>query len=74
MNPQFNSHKSVQKLFHNLLIICSNSLMGLKVICLLGKELLKGVSNVQEIFSSTISLMIGLQQMYEERLYTVHII
>ena len=29
--PQFNSHKSVQKLFHNLLIIFSNSLMGFKV-------------------------------------------
>ena len=29
---QFNSHKSVQKLFHNLSIIFSNSLMGFKVV------------------------------------------
>ena len=47
---QFNSHKSVQKLFHNLHIIFSNSL-GFKVICQLEKEPLKGLSNVQEIFS-----------------------
>ena len=48
---QFNSHKSVQKLFHNLHIIFSNSLMGFKVICQLEKEPLKGLANVQEIFS-----------------------
>ena len=33
MALQFNTHKSVQKLFHNLHIIFSNSLMGFKVIC-----------------------------------------
>ena len=47
---QFNSHKSVQKLFHNLQIIFSNSLMCFKVICQLEKELLKGFANVQEVF------------------------
>ena len=41
MALQFNSHKSVQKLFHNLHIIFSNSLMGIKVICQLEKEPLK---------------------------------
>ena len=45
-----NSHKSVQKRFHNLHII-SNSLMGFKVICQLEKEPLEGLANVQEIFS-----------------------
>ena len=59
--PQFNSHKSVQKLFHNLLIIFSNSLMGFKVRCQLEKESLKGLANAQEIFSKTISLVIDLQ-------------
>ena len=48
---QFNSHKSVQKLFHNLHIIFTNSLMDFKVICQLEKEPLKGLANVQEIFS-----------------------
>ena len=48
---QFNSYKSVQKLFHNLHIIFSNSLMGFRVICQLEKEPLKGLANVQEIFS-----------------------
>ena len=50
---QFNSHKSVQKLFHNLHIILSNSLMGFKVtcICQLEKETLKGLANVQKTFS-----------------------
>ena len=48
---QFNSHKSVQKLFHNMYIIFSNALVGIKVICQLEKEPLKGLSNVQEIFS-----------------------
>ena len=48
---KFNSHKSVQKLFHNLHIISSNSLMGFKIICQLEKEPLKGLANVQEIFS-----------------------
>ena len=48
---QFNSHKSVQRLFHNLHIIFSNSLMGFTVICQLEKEPLKGPANVQEIFS-----------------------
>ena len=47
---QFNSHKSVQKLFHNLHTIFSNPLMGFKVICQLEKEPLKGPANVQEIF------------------------
>ena len=49
-NPQFNFHKLVQKLFHNLLIIFPNLLMSFKVICQSKKELLKGVSNVKEIF------------------------
>ena len=49
---QFNSHKSVQKLFHNLHIIFSNSLMGFKVICQLEKKkLLKGLANLRKIFS-----------------------
>ena len=45
---QFNSHKSVQKLFHTLHTIFSNSLMGFKVICQLKKEPLKELANVQE--------------------------
>ena len=49
-NSWFKSHKSVQKLFHNLHTIFSNSLMGFKVICQLEKEPLKGLANVQEIF------------------------
>ena len=49
MNPQFSSHKSVQKLFHNLFTIFPNSLMGFSVIFHLEKELLKGVSDVQEL-------------------------
>ena len=48
---QFNSHESVQKLFYNLHIIFSNSLVFFKVICQLEKEPLKGLANVQEIFS-----------------------
>ena len=49
---QFNYHKSVHKLFHNLhILIFSNSLMGFKVICQFEKEPLKGPANVQEIFS-----------------------
>ena len=48
---QFNSNKSVKKLFHDLHIIFSNPLMGFKVICQLEKEPLKGLANVQEIFS-----------------------
>ena len=48
---QFNSHKSVQKLFHNLHIIFSNSLMGFKVYRQLEKEPLKGLANVRERFS-----------------------
>ena len=58
---QFNSHKSAQKLFHNLRIIFSNSLMGFTVICQLEIEPLKGLASVQEIFSLTISLVIDLQ-------------
>ena len=58
---QFNSHKSVQKLFHNLHIIFSNSLMGFKVICQLEKEPLKGLASGQEIFSKTFSLVKDLQ-------------
>ena len=65
---QFNCHKSVQKLFHNLHIIFSNSLMGFKVNCQLEKEPLKGLANVQEIFSLTISLVIHLQRC-QEHLY-----
>ena len=57
----FNSHKSVQKLFHNLHIIFSNSLIDFKVICQLEKEPLKGLAHVQEILSLTISLVIDLQ-------------
>ena len=48
---QFNSHKSVQKLFPNLHIIFPNSLMGFKVMCQLEKEPLKELANVQEIIS-----------------------
>ena len=52
---QFNSHKSFQKLFHNLHVVFSNSfsnsLMDFKVMCQVEKELLKGLANVQEIFS-----------------------
>ena len=48
----------MQKLFHNLNIIFSNSLMGVKVICQLEKEPLKGLAHVQEIFSKTISLVV----------------
>ena len=51
MALQFNSQKAVQKLFHKFHIIFSNSLMGFKVICHLEKEHLKGLANVQEIFS-----------------------
>ena len=61
LSLQFNSHKPVQKLFHNLHIIFSKSLMGFKVICQLEKEPLKGLVNVQEIVSLTISLLIDLQ-------------
>ena len=53
-NQQFNSHKLVQKLFHNLHIIFSNSLMGFEIICQLEKEALKGLDNVQKLFSYTI--------------------
>ena len=48
------SKKSVLKLFHNLLIIFTNSLTDFTVICQLEKEPLKGLANVQEIFSKTI--------------------
>ena len=48
---QSNSHKSVLKLFHNLPIIFSNSLMGFRVICQLEKEPLKGLANVRDILS-----------------------
>ena len=48
---QFYSHKSVQKVLHNLHIIFSNSLTGFKVICQIEKEPLMGLANVQEIFS-----------------------
>ena len=58
---QCNSHKSVQKLFPNLQIIISNSLVGFKVICQLEKEPLKGLANIQEIVSLTISKVITLQ-------------
>ena len=39
---QFNSYKSVQKLFHNLHIIFSNSLMGFSIICQLEKKTSEG--------------------------------
>ena len=42
-------------------IIFSNLLMGIKVNCQVEKEPLKGLANVQEIFSETISLVIDLQ-------------
>ena len=48
---QLNSHKSVQRLFRSLHIIFLNSLNGFKVICQLEKEPLKGLANVEEIFS-----------------------
>ena len=48
---QFNSHKSVQKLYHNLQISFSNSLMGYIAIWQLEKEPLKGLVNVQETVS-----------------------
>ena len=57
---QFNSHKSVQKLFHNLNIIVLKSLMGFKVICQFEKEPLKGLANVQKIFKLFL-LVIDLQ-------------
>ena len=50
MNPLFNSHKSVQKLFYNLLIMFSNLKIGFKDIYQLEKEHLKGVVNVKEYF------------------------
>ena len=71
MALQFNSHKSVQKLFHSLHIIFSNSLISFKVICKLEKEPLKGLANVQEIFSYTISLVIDLHKRIQEHLYTL---
>ena len=43
--------------------------MGFKIICQLEKEPLKGVANVQEIFSQTVSLVIDLQYRCEEHLY-----
>ena len=61
MSLQCNSHKSVQKLFHNLHTIFSNPLVGFKVLCQLEKEALKELANVQEIFSETISLVIDVQ-------------
>ena len=69
---QFNSHKSVQKLFHNLHRVFSNSLMGFKVICQLEKEPLKGLANVQEIFSKTISLVIDFSKGVKD-IYHIHI-
>ena len=54
---QFISHKSVQKIFYNLHIIISNSLMGFKVISQLEKEPLKGLANVKVVSSETISLV-----------------
>ena len=56
---QFNSHRSVQKLFHNLHIIFSNSLMSFKVICQLEKEPLEGLANVQEIFDYYLMLSLS---------------
>ena len=43
--------KSAPQLFYNLLIMFSKLLMGFKFICQLEKEILKGVADVQEIFS-----------------------
>ena len=70
MSLQFNSYKSVQKLFHNLHIIFSNLLTGFKVICQLEKEILKGLANVQEMFSY-VFLVMDFQQMCEEHLNTL---
>ena len=50
VTPQFHSHKSVQKLFHNLLIVFSNSLMGFKVICQLERELANVVAKFMKYF------------------------
>ena len=44
---------------------------GFKVICQLEIEPLKGLANVQEIFSYTIFLVIDLQQRCQENLYTL---
>ena len=61
VNPQFKCQTLVQKLFHNLLLIFSNSLMGFKVICQLEKKVLKGLANVQEIFFTLFFLLIDPQ-------------
>ena len=47
--------------FHNLLIMFSNSLTGIKVFSQLEKELLKVAAKVQESFLYTISFAKDLQ-------------
>ena len=51
VNSQFNSHKSVQKIFQNLFVIFSNSLMGLNVILSNSERISEGAGNVQEPLS-----------------------
>ena len=48
---QFHSHKSVQKLFHDVHIIFSIPLMDLKVISQFENEPLQGLASAQEVFS-----------------------
>ena len=69
---QFNSHKSVQELFHNLHIFFSNSLNVFKVTCQLEKEPLKGLASGQEIFFKTISL-VKTYSKGVKNIYPVHI-
>ena len=57
MAIQFNSHKNSSEALFQLAIHG----WVLKVICQLEKEPLKGLANVQEVFSKTISLVIDLQ-------------
>ena len=72
VDPQFNSHKSGQKLFQNLLIIFSNSLMGFKAIYQLEKELLKGDATVQELFSFVKAKNRGVETFYTHYLMLLY--
>ena len=49
----------------------SNLLMGVTFMCQLEKGPLKGLANVQEIVSSTISLVVALQYRCQEHLCTL---
>ena len=60
MNLPINSQKSGQKLFQ-LAYNAFKFIDGFKSICQLEKEILKGVSNVQEILSQTILFVKDLQ-------------